>query len=268
MVTGRTVSRTIRDWVVVRRRCRIQDHQRLQTSTLATHSNDNPDVPTPQSVCWRLQLGRQHVNWGYNIPWRWEPGFLGNIQQPWTVVQLKGNSQLLLSPLERRHQPRPGLREFHPGQPNAGQTCSRKIPKVTTSALSHNATKIQGSCPQRSSEALELSQGRLEALLPSHRWIRWEIATSGHAKYWEGIPGFLRATTFAVKQCIPRGRWKNYVPLWDKECEILYRSFIWAPVGTDSDRAVSSLLSRLQQKQERWEEAINSIDVSHSIHKA
>ena len=29
--------------------------------------------------------------------------------------------------------------------------------------------KIQGSCPQRSGEALELSQGRLEALLPSHK---------------------------------------------------------------------------------------------------
>jgi len=38
MVTGRSVSRTIRDWVVVRRCRRIQDCQRLQTSTLATHS--------------------------------------------------------------------------------------------------------------------------------------------------------------------------------------------------------------------------------------
>ena len=33
------------------------------------------------------------------------------------------------------------------------------------------------------------------------------------------------------------------------------------PVGTDSDRAVSSLVSRFgQKKQERWEEAVNSID--------
>jgi len=40
-------------------------------------------------------------------------------------------------------------------------------------------------------------------------------------------------------------------------------------VGTDSDRAASSLLSRLQQKkQERWEEAINSNDFSHSSRKA
>jgi len=53
-----------------------------------------------------------------------------------------------------------------------------------------------GSCPQRSGGALELSQGLLEALLPSRRWIRREIATSGHTRYWEGIPGFLREPTF------------------------------------------------------------------------
>jgi len=44
-----------------------------------------------------------------------------------------------------------------------------KFPAVTTSALPHKATKIQSSCPQRSGEALELSQGRFEALLSSHR---------------------------------------------------------------------------------------------------
>jgi len=40
-------------------------------------------------------------------------------------------------------------------------------------------------------------------------------------------------------------------------------------VGTDSDRAVSSLLSRFEQKkQKRWEETVNSIDLSHSSHRA
>jgi len=40
-------------------------------------------------------------------------------------------------------------------------------------------------------------------------------------------------------------------------------------MGTASDRAASSLLSRLQQKkQERWEETVNSIDFSHSSCKA
>ena len=42
-----------------------------------------------------------------------------------------------------------------------------------------------------------------------------------------------------------------------------------SPEVTTSDRAASSLLSRLQQKkQERWEEAVNSIDFSHSSRKA
>jgi len=109
-------------------------------------------------------------------------GLLGNLD----VVQPKGSSQFPLSPLECRHQPTPGLREFWPGQPTARQTCPRKVPAVTTSALPHNATKIRGPYPQRSGEALELSQGRLEALLPSHRWIRWEIATSGHTRPFRG----------------------------------------------------------------------------------
>jgi len=73
----------------------------------------------------------------------------------------------------------------------------------------------------------------------------------------------------AAKQCIiPRGRRKNYVPCWDKDCETLYHSFIRAPVGAASDRAASPY-SRLQQmKQERWEKAVNSIDFSHSGRKA
>jgi len=63
----------------------------------------------------------------------------------------------------------PDLRDSRPGQPTAGQTCPWKVHAVTTSALPHNATKTQSSCPQRSGEALELSQDRLEVLLPSHR---------------------------------------------------------------------------------------------------
>jgi len=80
---------------------------------------------------------------------------------------------------------------------------------------------------------------------------------------------FCESLLSAAKQCIPCGCRKNYVPCWNKEYETLYRPFIQAPVGTASDRAASSILSRLQQeKQERSEEAVNSIDFSHSSHKA
>ena len=80
---------------------------------------------------------------------------------------------------------------------------------------------------------------------------------------------FCESVLSAAKQCIPRGRRKNYVSCWYKECETLYRSFIQAPVGTESDRAASSLLSWQEQKwQEGCEEAVNSIDFSHSSRKA
>jgi len=86
MVTGRSASRTIRDWVVECRRRRIQDHQRLQISTLAICTNGHSDVPTPQSVCWWLQLPTCQLGSQQNISWRWEPGRLGNIHQPRSVV--------------------------------------------------------------------------------------------------------------------------------------------------------------------------------------
>ena len=58
--------------------------------------------------------------------------------------------------MERQHQPRPGVREFCPGQLTAGQTCSRKF--LRSQHRPYNATEAQGSCIQRSGEALELSQ--------------------------------------------------------------------------------------------------------------
>jgi len=80
---------------------------------------------------------------------------------------------------------------------------------------------------------------------------------------------FCESLLFAAKQCIPHFVAKNYVPCWDKQYETLYRSFIRASVGSDSDRAVSSLLSQQDQKQqEQQEEAVNSIDFSHSIRMA
>jgi len=44
------------------------------------------------------------------IAWRWEPGLLGNVKQPWTAVWSKGNTQFLLSEMERRYQHRSGFR--------------------------------------------------------------------------------------------------------------------------------------------------------------
>jgi len=73
---------------------------------------------------------------------------------------------------------------------------------------------------------------------------------------------------FLAEQCILLNRRKNYVSCWEKQCENFYCSFLRAAVGVDSDRATSSLLSRLDdKKQDQWEEAVNSIDFSHSSRK-
>ena len=109
------------------------------------------------------------------------------------------------------------------GQDNVGQTCYRKVPAVTTPGLPHNSTVTQGSCPRRSGEALELSQGWLEELLPSNRWIRWKIATYGYFKYWEGVPVFLREPTIRGQTMYPTRPSEEllYVPSWEKEFETL-----------------------------------------------
>ena len=153
--------------MVVHRRRRIQDRQRLQTSTLATHSNDHPDVPTPQPVRWRLQLPARQLGLQHPRTVRaWTPG-----QHPKTLDCCTTQRQQPVSSLAVKTsaptQTWPSRASARPS--TAGQTCPRKIPAVTTSALPHNTTKIQGSCPQQSGEALELSQGQVEALLPSHR---------------------------------------------------------------------------------------------------
>ena len=64
------------------RRRRIRDHQRLQTSTLAICTNGHLEIPTPQSICWWLQLPTCQLGLQQNI-WQWEHRRLGNIQQPW-----------------------------------------------------------------------------------------------------------------------------------------------------------------------------------------
>ena len=161
------------------------------------------------------------------------------------------NRQFLLSPMERRHQPRPGLRELRPGQPTAGHTCSWKVLAVTTSASLHNATEAQ--VPAQSDPVKRWNFRKADwkhfYLLTNESVERLPPPDTSNVEraYQDSCESLL----FAAEQCIPRGRRKNYVPCCDKECETFYRSFTRAPVGTDS-RAASSLLSRIgQNKQER-----------------
>ena len=142
--------------MVVRRRRRIYDHLRLQISTLATHTYDHPDVPTHQSVCWRIQLPTCQLGFQQNTPDGESLDSCATFNNLGLLYDPKETASFFLSPMARRHQPRSGLREFLRGQPTAEQTCSKKVPAATTPALFHNGSETQGSCPQGSGEALEL----------------------------------------------------------------------------------------------------------------
>ena len=62
-----------------------------------------------------------------------------------------------------------------------------------------------------------------------------------------------------------RGRRNNHIPFWDAECENLYRTFLQSPEGSDSNGAATALLFRPDKKRrDRWSEAVQTFDFSHS----
>jgi len=69
---------------------------------------------------------------------------------------------------------------------------------------------------------------------------------------------------FAAEECIPPGRRKNYVPYWNKEWKTICRSFLQNPVGSDSDRATSPLLSRLEQKRQENRKKLSIPSISRT----
>ena len=76
---------------------------------------------------------------------------------------------------------------------------------------------------------------------------------------------FCNAISTAAKKCISRGRRNNHIPCWDAECENLYQTFLQYPEGHESSRAATALLVRLDRKRrDRWFEAVQNIDFSHS----
>ena len=144
--------------------------------------------------------------------------------------------------MEHRHQPGPGLRACRLGQPTAWQTCFRNFPTVATPTLPHNSTVLNVPAYRDPVKRCNFHKAdwkrfcfliikSVERLPPSD--------TTNIKKAYQEI---CVSPLSAAKQCITLSRGKNYVPCWDKECEILYRSFLRTTMGTDSDRAASSIL--------------------------
>ena len=59
---------------------------------------------------------------------------------------------------------------------------------------------------------------------------------------------FCNVIRTAAKNSIPRGGRNNHIRCWDAECENFYRTFLQSPEGSDSNRAATVLLLRLDKK--------------------
>ena len=68
-----------------------------------------------------------------------------------------------------------------------------------------------------------------------------------------------------AKQCMPRGRRKFYIPTWDQESQMKYDEFVNARRPSEADHKANDLIEHLNQnRRKRWEEAVESMDFSHS----
>ena len=73
----------------------------------------------------------------------------------------------------------------------------------------------------------------------------------------------------AAKKAIPHGHCNTYISCWDAKCEALYQTFLQSPAGDQSSRAATALITWLDKKRrDRWLEAVQNIDFSHSSRKA
>ena len=77
---------------------------------------------------------------------------------------------------------------------------------------------------------------------------------------------FCNVITTAAKNSIPSGRRNNHIPCWDAECENLCLTFLQWSEGSDSNRAATALFLSLDKKRrDRWSEAVETTDFSHSL---
>ena len=143
--------------------------------------------------------------------------------------------------MKRRHQPRPGLCEFRPGQPTAGQTCSMKVPQHQPSFITPPRFKVPAHSDPVKRWNFRKADWKGFCLLTDESVE--SLPTPDASNVERAYQDFCESLLSAAKQRIPRGRHMNYVPCWDKEYETLYHSFTRAPVGTDPDRVALALLS-------------------------
>ena len=129
-----------------------------------------------------------------------------------------------------------------------------------------------------------ITSTKLVASVPSAPYKRWNFRKANWERYSlitdklakdlpppdtsytdEAYQDFYCIILRAAKRSIPRGRRNNYRPCWDAECNRLYQAFVKASPGKASNKAASALLAQLDEKRkQRWSEAVNTIDFTHS----
>ena len=160
--------------------------------------------------------------------------------------------------------------EFRSEEPTAWQRCSSEVPAVTSqhrpALIRPRGSKFLPTAIRWNVRAFIKRTGSTFAFFQENPLRDCHLPTQQTSS--RNTKNYSRACYLRLNN-VSDVRRKKCVPCWNKESETLYRFFVRAPVGTDSDKAASSLLSWIDQKrQERREEAINSIDFSHSSRKA
>ena len=99
--------------------------------------------------------------------------------------------------------------------------------------------------------------------------LAWSLPSPDSTNVNQAYHDFCNIISKAAKKSIPRGRRNIFILFWDAECENLYQTFLQSSDENQSSRAATALLSSLEKKRrDRWPEAVQNIDFSHSSRKA
>jgi len=195
-------------------------------------------IPTfPHPSLYAGDFNCQHVNWGYNTT---SPD--GESLDSW---ETSNNLGLLYNPKETA--------SFFSRRWNIGTSQDLAFASLGQDSRVPGR-RVLGKFPQSQHRTSLITKSRCKVPAHSDLVKRWNFRKADWKRFClltgesvERLPppdtpdierahqDFCGSLLSAAKQCIPRGRRKNYVPYWDKECETLYCSFIRAPVGTASD---------------------------------
>ena len=235
---------------------------RLQTSDL-------PVLPHP--CLYAGDFNSPHVHWGYNTC-----STDGEFLAAWAT---NNNLALLYNAKD--------VATFHSGRWNTGTN-----PDLAFASLDSDSRlpdrRVLEKFPRSQHRPSLITPPRFALPVPSKSVKRWNFRKANWSHYSaltnklangllapdaldvdQAYQDFCNAITTAAKKSIPRGRRNIYIPCWDGECESLYKSFLRSPDGPDSRRAATTLLDLLDRKRRnRWSEAVQSIDFSHSSRKA